>query len=137
MKKIFTFLANKKGKLLILKGSENDPQYHYSFWYTVTGSVEEFDKTIEDAVMREVKEETNLDVIRIIYLNEIYRYISLGEDCIEYVYFSYVDDNQEIILNEENIEYKWCDINEYLELIKWDDDKSKLKELIELGLKNK
>jgi 8-oxo-dGTP pyrophosphatase MutT (NUDIX family) len=133
MKKIFTFLANKKGKLLILKGSENDPQYHYSFWYTVTGSVEEYDKTIEDTVKREVKEETNLDVISMQYLNEIFRYTSLGENCEEYVYFSYVDDNKEIILNEENIEYKWCDIDEYLELFKWDDDKNKLKELIQRG----
>ena len=34
-----------------------------------------------------------------------------------------------IKLNEENIDYKWCDIDEYIEMIEWlGEDKSYLKE---------
>jgi 8-oxo-dGTP pyrophosphatase MutT (NUDIX family) len=58
MEKILTFIINKEGKLLLLKGSKNDPQFHKSFWYVVTGSIEPFDRTKEEAVSREVFEET-------------------------------------------------------------------------------
>ena len=34
-----------------------------------------------------------------------------------------------IILNEENVDYKWCDFDEFIELIHWFEDK---KELISL-----
>lgn len=61
-KKILTFIVNENNKFLLLKGSENDPQFQKSFWYVVTGSCEKYDKNMIDTVKREVKEETNLDV---------------------------------------------------------------------------
>ena len=61
VQKILTFIV-KDDKFLLLKGSDEDPQFHESFWYVVTGSVENEDKCLEDTVRRELKEETNLDV---------------------------------------------------------------------------
>lgn len=110
-------------------GSDNDPQFHKSFWYVVTGSVEKDDKTLEDCVKREIKEETNLDIFKIIDLNMKLEYNSLGYHCIEHLFISYTN-SFNVILNEESINYKWCDLNEFLDLIKWYDDKTKLKEIL-------
>ena len=134
MDKILTFIINKNKKLLLLKGSPNDPQFHRSFWYVVTGGKEEQDKSLKETVIREVKEETNLDVEKIKYLNWIFKYNSLEKECMEYVYISLVDDN-DIILNEESIEYKWCNIEEFINEIEWYGDKKELKKVLEYAMK--
>lgn len=36
MKKICTFVINEENKILLLLGSDKDPQFHRSFWYVVT-----------------------------------------------------------------------------------------------------
>ena len=91
MEKILSFIVNKEKKLLLLKGSPNDPQFKKSLWYVVTGGCESCDKTKEDTVKREIKEETNLEVEKTIYLNWIFEYMSLGKKCIEYVFLTFVD----------------------------------------------
>ena len=59
--KVLVFIK-KDNKYLLLKGSDKDPQFKESFWYTISGHIENIDMTIEDAVKREVKEETNLNI---------------------------------------------------------------------------
>ena len=123
--KILTFIINENNQLLLLKGSKNDPQFHKSFWYVVTGSCEKEDIDKLETIKREVKEETNLEVIESIYLNKTFKYMSLNTDCIEYVYLSKVT-NANIILNEEHIDYKWCSFEEFIELIHWFENKTNL-----------
>ena len=60
MDKILTFIVNEYNEILLLKGSENDPQFKESFWYVVTGGCEKYDLDREETVKREVKEETGL-----------------------------------------------------------------------------
>lgn len=126
MEKILTFIVKDK-KLLLLLGSDKDPQYHKSFWYVVTGGCEIEDKTLEDAVKREVKEETGITLTKIIDLNWVFEYESLGEQCIEHAFISFTD-NDKVVLNEESIDYKWCDFDEFINLIEWYGDKNDLKE---------
>ncbi len=126
--KILTFIVNKN-KLLLLKGSDKDPQFHESFWYTVTGSAEKIDNSLEDAVKREVKEETNLEITRTDKIPLIFEYESLGKNCVEHGFISYVAKDR-VILNKENIDYKWCNIDEFIQLIKWYDDKEKLLKIL-------
>lgn len=126
MEKILTFIVRDK-KLLLLLGSDQDPQYHKSFWYVVTGGCEIEDNTLEDAVKREVMEETGLTLNKIINLNWTFEYESLGENCVEHAFISFAD-NYEIKLNEESIDYKWCDLDEFINLIEWYGDKQELKE---------
>lgn len=134
MNKILSFIVNEKKELLLLKGSPNDPQLKKSLWYVVTGGCEEVDKTKEETVKREVKEETNLEIKKMIYLNWILKYNSLGSNCIEYVYISFVK-NKDITLNEENIDYKWCDINTFVDKIDWFGNKEVLKSVLNKALK--
>lgn len=129
VEKILTFIVNGD-RFLLLKGSDKDPQFHESFWYIVTGSAEKEDKSLEDAVKREVKEETNLEIERIEKLPLIFEYKSLDKKCVEHGFISYVSDDK-VILNEENIDYKWCNINEFIELIKWYYDKDELIKILE------
>lgn len=129
MEKILSFIVNENKELLLLKGSPNDPQFKKSIWYVVTEGCETVDKTKEDTVKREIKEETNLDVQKIIYLNWIFKYMSLGHKCVEYVYIAFVK-NANIILNEENLEYEWSNINDFVEKIDWFGNKTTLKTVL-------
>jgi hypothetical protein len=43
-------------------------------------------------------------------------------------------DNTDVVLNEESIDYKWCDVDEFIELIEWSDDKEFLSEVIKAVL---
>lgn len=126
MEKILTFIVKDK-KLLLLLGSDQDPQYHKSFWYVVTGGCENEDNSLEDSVRREVLEETGLSLNKIININWVFEYESLGEHCVEYAFVSFTDGNN-IVLNEESVDYKWCDLDEFINLIEWCGDKQELKE---------
>ena len=126
MEKILTFIIKDK-KLLLLLGSDKDPQFHKSFWYVVTGGCEKEDNSLEDAVKREVLEETGLTLTKIVDLNWTFEYESLGEHCTEYAFVSFTLDDK-IVLNEESIDYKWCDLDEFIELIEWYGDKKELKD---------
>lgn len=128
MEKILTFVI-RNSKLLLLLGSNEDPQFKKSFWYVITGGVEKTDNDLYDAVKREVKEETNLGLNKIIDLNLIFEYESLGEHCIEHAFISHTNDDN-VILNEESLEYKWCSLNEFINLINWHYDKNELKKLL-------
>lgn len=129
MKKILSFIINEDNELLLLLGSNTDPQFKRSFWYVVTGGCEPCDISMKETVKREIKEETNLDIINSIYLNWIFKYISLGVECTEYAYISFVKKDK-IILNEESIDYKWCDLDEFINLIQWYGDKNFLKNVL-------
>ena len=134
MDKILTFIVNEYNEILLLKGSENDPQFKKSFWYVVTGGCEEYDMDREETVRREVKEETGLLANNNIYLNWILEYESLGIKCKEYVYISFVN-KENITLNEESIDYKWCEFNEFIEQINWFGDKQILEKVLSLAIK--
>lgn len=128
MEKILTFIVKDK-KLLLLLGSDKDPQFHKSFWYVVTGGCEPKDVSLEDTVRREVLEETGLDLIKIINLDWVFEYESLGEHCIEHAFISFTN-TEKIELNEESIDYKWCDIDEFINLIEWYGDRNELKQML-------
>ena len=128
IQKILTFIVNND-EYLLLKGSDTDLQFHESFWYVVTGSVEKEDANLEDTVKREVYEETKLKVTEAKMLPVIFKYESLGNNCVEHVFISKVNKG-EIVLNEENIDYKWCRLDEFVDLIKWYGKKEELRELL-------
>lgn len=125
MEKILTFIVNNDKKLLLLHGNDSDPQFHKSLWYVVTGSKEIEDDNLKDTVKREVKEETNLEVTKIIDLNWIFEYNSLGNHCVEHAFLSYVEDDK-IKLNEENFEYAWCTFDDFIKKVYWFYNKEEL-----------
>lgn len=137
MDKILTFIVNEYNEILLLKGSKNDPQFKKSFWYVVTGGCEKCDLNREETVKREIKEETGINEIKdIMYLNWIFKYNSLGVECTEYAYITFVK-KQKIKLNEENVDYKWCDIKEFTEKIHWYGNKQELYKVLKEAIDKK
>jgi molecular chaperone GrpE (heat shock protein) len=108
------FIFNDKDELFLMKGTK----WHGK--YIVPGGKVEMNETIEDALKREVKEETNLDIedIKLIGLTD-----GLGLDKAytkEDNHFVFVDnkafakDIKNIKLNDEASEYKWLKLDEWL-----------------------
>lgn len=129
-KKILTFVVNE-GKFLALY-SEPHPDHGEGGWFVVTGGVEE-NETHEESVAREILEETGLAVDEIIPLNWGSIYNLWDEPCEELNFISFVKPG-EIILNEEHSKFDWLDIDEFIERIRWDDDKELLKIILEKAL---
>jgi len=130
-KKILTFIANNK-KLLALY-SESHPEHGKGGWFTVTGAVE-YNETYEEAVAREMLEETGLDVEEIFPLNWGSIYNWKDNVCEEHNFISFIKPGK-VALNEEHSEYKWLDLDDFIKLIKWDDDKEVLKKVLVKALK--
>ena len=129
-RKILTFVV-RNGKILALY-SEHHPEHGEGGWFVVTGGVEA-NETREEAVAREVMEETGLITEEIMPLNwgSVYKWD--GGVYEEHNFISFVD-SADIVLNEEHNKFEWLDIDEFIERIKWDDDKELLKKVLEKAL---
>lgn len=125
LKKILTLIRNKEGKYLLLHNNYEDITHGGDIWYVVTGAVEEYDKSLKDAVIREVNEETNLNVLKTYNLNTVLRYVNHGNECEEYVFLSEVD-NSQIKLNEEWVGYEWLEKTDFINKCFWYGEKVEL-----------
>ncbi len=134
--KILSFITDGK-KFLALRNSPYEQEKHGGdFWFTVTGAMENSESR-EEAVKREIKEETGLDVKKTFDMNWSSRYRWFDEDCEEHNFLSLVKHTDKIILNEEHTEFKWLSLDNFIGLIKWDDDKEVLKQNLQKFLLNK
>jgi len=137
IKKILAFIYNKeKKKWLIVKTKEDAPKTHgKSNWFTVTGNVEQ-GETNEEAVKREVKEETGLQVEETYDLKCGSIYTWQGEVCEEVNYLAFVKEGK-IILNEEHEAYEWFSVGDFSKKIDWTLNKKELEGILEEGVKKK
>ena len=130
-RKILTFIVH--GKNILALYSEPHPQHGEGGWFVVTGSVEE-NEDFEEAVSREVMEETGLVVEEIFPLNWGSVYNWRDEVCEEHNFVSFVN-SKKVILNEEHSKYEWLDIDKFIEIIKWGDNKELLGKVLKKSLK--
>lgn len=124
--KILSFIYD--GKKFLALHSKPHPDHGEGGWFVVTGGVEE-KESFEEAVKREVKEETNLDSTELVDLNWKSIYEWWGEICNEKNFLAFVIP-EKIVLNEEHDHYEWLDLDRLVDTIKWDDDKKVLKEVL-------
>jgi 8-oxo-dGTP pyrophosphatase MutT (NUDIX family) len=99
--------------------------------YVITGGVEEYDKSIEAAALREVSEEIGIESNNIISLDYTIHYTDhiTHKDHAEHCYGVRVGD-EPIVLNFEHIDYKWLNKNDFMNTIWWDYDKKILEGMI-------
>lgn len=135
LNKILSFVVNEENKILLLRNNPSDLTHGGDFWYTVTGGFEDYDKSGEDVVKREIKEETALDVKETLYLNWIFKYNDKNLNCTEYAYISFVEKAKIILDETENIDYEWCELNEFIKRIRWFGDLELLKKVLYFGMK--
>lgn len=131
-KKILAFVCNGE-KFLLLRNNSKDSAHGGDYWFTVTGSVEA-NESIEHAVRREVKEETNLDVSEIFYLKWGSVYSWGGKDHSENNFLSFVKKGK-VILNEEHVDSEWLNLDDFIKKITWDLNKEELRNVLQKAIK--
>ena len=93
------FYRNRRNTKILLVKNNNG-----RYWSFPKGHIEQGENEEETAI-REIKEETGLELTNIIDLEWTFQYESLGDSCIEHAFISYTDVD-DVKLNEENIAYK-------------------------------
>jgi 8-oxo-dGTP pyrophosphatase MutT (NUDIX family) len=105
------------------------PPERNGFWQPVTGGVEE-GETRDEALQREIMEETGVRNI-VAVIEDLYHFEfsdpNLNQ---EYVYGVEVSSSEEIVLDpKEHSEYRWCSLQEALQLLHWKENKEALRKL--------
>ena len=119
-------------KKILTLYSESHPKHGESGWFVVTGGVEE-NENYEKAVSREVMEETGLSVGEVFPLNCGSIYVWDDKVYEEHNFVSFVH-SKHVVLNEEHSKYEWLNINKFIKIIKWDDDKKLLEKVLKKAL---
>lgn len=86
--KILTFITD--GNNFLALKTAGHPDHGPSKWFTITGSIEN-DETPEEAVKREIKEETFLDVKEVFQLNWDSIYDWNNETCNEMNFLTFIN----------------------------------------------
>ena len=122
------FIINDDGKVLLQKRSANK-RFSPNKWGLCAGHVDAYE-TLEDAALREIKEEVGLDVTPKELIPYGEREITISDSNSHITYFYYVKCNKkedEFIIQEEELsEVKWFNIDEIITMIK--DEKTSFKE---------
>lgn len=82
------------------------------FWQNITGGVESFDETIQDAAIREVSEEVGIKITRdqLHSINYVFEYNNpkRGHHYREHCFFAIIDDSEQIDISAlEHQAFKW------------------------------
>lgn len=125
-------IYSDKGNWLLLR--TNPKWMKVDIWFVVTGGVEP-EETDEQAVIREIKEETQLKILDIKSTSYscTYEYPPGSKEMNKEKAFIVKVEESKPKLSGEHLEYKWLSKEEFLNQIDWDeniDSKDKLKELI-------
>lgn len=119
MKKTTLIYIEKDDKYLMLHRNKKENDINKDKWIGVGGHVEE-NETIDECVVREVKEETNLDLISYKLRGEVL-FVLNGYEELMYVYTSKEFQGVLKECNEGTLE--WVDKNKVLDLPIWEGDK--------------
>jgi len=110
MKKVVNAIIFNENKFLIMKRSSSKENIHSGKWAFPGGIVEE-NETAEQALKRELKEETNLELKKIIKKISSYNYKRQNnEDTYGECYL--VDADGKVLISEEADDFRWVTIEE-------------------------
>lgn len=121
--KIMAIIKSQKGNFLILK--TNPKHMKVNQWFVITGSVKS-DESDEEAVAREVGEETGLEILKIQPTNLSFEYewpLGSGKIHHEKAFLVTVEEGPVKLNRWEHLDYKWLGKGEFLKTIAWQGDK--------------
>ncbi len=106
-------IFNEEGKIFLMKSPK------WSGKYILPGGHVELGETVKDAVRREVKEETGMDVYDIEYID--FQEVIFDDLFVKKKHFIFLDHicktkSKKVKLNDEGSEYVWVTLEEALKL---------------------
>ena len=108
-------------KFLLMKRNLNKIYEH--LWQGVAGKIED-GETAPEAAIRELKEETGFDPVKVFVADHVSRFYEGHGDRINLVpVFGIEVNSDEVILSEEHIDFKWVTIKEALNTLVWNGQK--------------
>ena len=123
---VLCYLKNNDQYLLMLRHKkEND--LNEGKWIGIGGHIEEGEAK-EQALVREVKEETGLDIVSYTYRGEI---LFINDDYQEIMYLYTADKFEGDLIPCKEGELQWIDIDDVLKVPHWEGDEYFLKKILE------
>ena len=82
-------------------------------WCHVDGKVE-VDETASQAILREICEETSIQVQQLFSADYLEQFYESSQNVIEIIpaFVGFCEKNQTVVLNNEHTDYKWCSLSE-------------------------
>jgi len=115
---------DEKPVFLLLKRSEN--QIYPGVWQCVTGKIEK-NETPNDAALRELKEETGLVPSSMWTVDQVNHFFEAEHNRMNLIpVFGVEVESPNINLSLEHTEYKWCCVNDGIDLMMWNQQKQGL-----------
>lgn len=112
-------ITKPTGEILMIKRSESK-DFSGGIWEYPMGRLNQFEEP-EEGLFREIMEEIGIkvEIIKPLSIFHIFRGEEIAEnELVGVIYWCKLEDTeQEIILSEEHTEYKWCKMEEALELV--------------------
>ena len=112
---------NKEIRFLLLKRAKTKIYEH--LWQGVAGKIEAGEAAWEAAI-RELKEETGFEPVRIFVADHVSKFYEAHGDWVNLVpVFGIEVDEEEVILSDEHCEFKWVDFNTAHQTLIWSGQK--------------
>ena len=112
-------------KTLIMKRASN--QMYPNIWQMVTGKISENEKAYEAAI-REIKEETNLEIDKLFIVPNVNYFYNNFDDSITIipVFAAIITSGKNLKISHEHSEYKWCSVEEAKKKFAWQGQKKSI-----------
>ena len=121
-------------EFLLLKRSEST--IYPKIWQGVTGKIENSELPYKTA-LRELMEETGLNAKKIWTIDKVNTFYDAKIDVMNLIpVFGVTVNSKNVIISKEHSEYKWCNINETIKLITWEEQKKGVEIFYEMLKKN-
>ena len=121
---VFCLVDNEPIYLLLKRSSE---QMYPRIWQCVTGKIEAGEKPHETA-LRELNEETGLTPLSLWTVDQVNHFFEAEQNRMNLIpVFGVEVESEMVILSTEHTEYKWCKIDEGVDLLLWNQQKQGLK----------
>ena len=105
-------------------------------WQGVAGEIEKGEKAWQAAI-RELKEETGFDPIRIFVADHVSRFYETHGDRVNLVpVFGIETETKRITLSSEHSEYKWMDFEDAERTLAWNGQKKGIRTVYEMLISN-
>lgn len=118
MDKTVLVYIERNNQYLMLFRNKKENDLNEGKWMGVGGHIEP-GETKEEALVREVKEETGLDVLSYTYCGEL---LFINDDYEEIIYLYKVNDFKGDLIECNEGDLKWVDIDKVLSLKMWEGD---------------